>query len=572
MAAKADRLPAGWRAAKLTDVLIVDNRVIMPKRGSTYRYLGLEHVEQQTGRILDAPQTDGRQIASQKYVFGPQHVLYGKLRPNLNKVALPDFAGICSTDILPLAPRRSVFREYLAFYLRSPRFIHYATQKATGTKMPRLGVKQFQSARVPLPPLPVQERIVQILQKADDIRQKRQRAADLLRAVLPSVFNDMFGDLGTNPRGYPKESVGSVTTSVTSGYTPRGGARNYVPEGPLLLRSQNVRMLHLDLADCAHLPERIHEEMSRVRVLPGDVLLNITGASIGRVAWAGEDIPPANVNQHVCIIRADRTTVLPEYLAYTLATPWYQHVICNAPGSAQSGFNHSRVRALEILIPPIPVQHSFVMRVDALLAARAKHEAAVQDVTMALDTLFAQAFTGQLTAEWEASHVEEIAAQQALHERLPQLVLLALLRENARRIGQTAALLVTALMKYTFLLQMEGTSGRRLYHFVPYHYGPFAKELYADLEHLCEQGLVNVEDGGEERTKITLADPAGAEEALADLPEAVAADVVAALDEYGDLNYKVLLKTVYEKYPAYAKKSRLRRKAAKKAARRRPRG
>ncbi|MER3466982.1 MAG: hypothetical protein C4340_07900, partial [Armatimonadota bacterium] len=105
-------------------------------------------------------------------------------------------------------------------------------------------------------------------------------------------------------------------------------------------------------------------------------------------------------------------------------------------------------------------------------------------------------------------------------------------------------------------------SHRLLYRFVPYHFGPFAKELYADLEKLQEEGLVRVEsDPEEDKTKIILADPAGADELLADLPEDLKEDAATILETYGHLDHYSLLKTVYEKYPAYAKKSRLRRGA-----------
>ena len=119
-----------WRSLTLGEVLDVENLAIVPESGVSYKYLGLEHIEQQTGRILDPPETDGSSIQSQKYLFTPSHVLYGKLRPNLNKVAIPDFAGVCSTDILPLAVRRNALPEYVAFFLRSPDFVHHAVNRA----------------------------------------------------------------------------------------------------------------------------------------------------------------------------------------------------------------------------------------------------------------------------------------------------------------------------------------------------------------------------------------------------------------------------------------------------------
>jgi len=563
-----------WPVRKLGEVVGIENTAIHPEPGTIYRYLGLEHIEQQTGRIIDAPETDGASIQSQKYLFYPTHVLYGKLRPNLNKVALPDFSGICSTDILPLSIQCNALREYIAYYLRSPIFVHHAVKHATGTKMPRFGPRQFLQATIPLPPLPVQERIVQILQQADEIRRKRKEALELAHKILPSLFVEMFGDPATNPKGYEKTTIGKVASMVTSGYTPRGGARNYVADGPLLLRSQNIRMLSFDLADCAHLPESIFNKMERVHVHPGDVLMNITGkGTAGRVTWVDDPDLKAAVNQHVCIIRCRQDRILAPFLAITLSMPYYQSIIDRAPGSTQTGFNHSRVRALEIIVPPMLVQSSFVTQVAALQEVMQKHRTGYQDAERTFASLLSRAFTGDLTAEWEAENAEWIAKRQSFYERLPQLVLLAFLVEKARRAGRRAAeaaVLVTALMKYAFLLQMEGNGQRRLYNFVPYHYGPFSKELYTDLGKLQKEGLIDVnENSDEEKTRIILSDPDRTEEILTELPNYLKEDISAVLDTYGDLDHNALLKTVYEKYPTYARKGRLRKGASPKG---RPRG
>jgi len=456
-----------------------------------------------------------------------------------------------TTDILP---------EFL--YLCILSFSSKLRKTAAGSTVPHVRGAVVNDLQIPQPSIPIQERIIQILQKTDEIRRKRQEALELADVILPSIFNGMFGTPESNPQGYHKKTLGKVTDLVTSGYTPRGGARNYVADGPLLIRSQNVKMLNLDLSDCAHLPETIHEEMSRVRVLPGDVLLNITGASIGRIAWSAEDIPPANVNQHVCIIRTQKDVLAPEYLAYTLATPWYQHIILNAPGSAQTGFNHARVRALKILVPPMPVQKSFVAQVEALRQAADKCMAGMNDIEATFQTLMSRAFSGELTAEWEAANVDWIKAQTVLHERLPRLLLLALIQERVTRARKSAqgAVLVTALMKYAFLFQMEGNGHRRFYPFVPYHYGPFAKEIYDDLDRLQSDGFVNVDkETDEEKIRITLADPAKVETALSGLPDDIREDVTGIIDAYGVLDHRALLKAVYEKYPAFTKRSRLQR-------------
>jgi len=511
---------------------------------------------------------------------------------SIGKVAFAGTDLYTNEAVVAIEPKSEqlLLRDYLFFYLQELDIVGRARQAVKGKTVNKTILKRLP---VVLPPLPVQERIVEILQKADEIRRKRKEALELADKILPSLFVEMFGDPATNPKGYEKTTIGKVASMVTSGYTPRGGARNYVADGPLLLRSQNIRMLSFDLSDCAHLPKSIFNEMERVHVQPGDVLMNITGkGTAGRVTWVDDPDLKAAVNQHVCIIRCRQDRILAPFLAITLSMPYYQSIIDRAPGSTQTGFNHSRVRALEIIVPPMPVQSSFVAQVAALQEVIQKHRTGCQDAERTFASLLSRAFTGELTAEWEAENAEWIAKRQSFYERLPQLVLLAFLVEKARRAGRRsveAAVFVTALMKYAFLLQMEGNGRRRLYNFVPYHYGPFTKTLYRDLKTLHESGLIYLK-GLENRKKWTqgfelpmvaeervsyrhnktgelenrrveigLADYTKAQKALAELPDDLKEDISAVLDVYGDLDHNTLIKTVYEKYPAYAKKSRLRK-------------
>src|SRR6266705_1364686 len=101
---------------------------------------------------------------------------------------------------------------------------------------------------------------------------------------------------------------------------------------------------------------------------------------------------------------------------------------------------------------------------------------ALRDANSLFGSLVNSAFSEELTAAWEAANAQLIATQADLHQRLPRLAVLATIREVSRRRElerAEASVMITALMKYIFLIQMERTSRHRLYRFVPYHYGPF---------------------------------------------------------------------------------------------------
>jgi len=130
------------------------------------------------------------------------------------------------------------------------------------------------------------------------------------------------------------------------------------------IRSQNVLMNRLDLSNAAYLPAAVYASMCRTSVHEGDVLLNITGASIGRVTWVRGLDREANVNQHVCIVRLDSKLAAPEYVSVCLSLPPQQRMINTIQtGASRQGLNHQQVRSLQIPLPPVPLQREFAARV-----------------------------------------------------------------------------------------------------------------------------------------------------------------------------------------------------------------
>jgi type I restriction enzyme S subunit len=159
-------LPAGWRWVRLGEVCEQDRRIVEPGShvAAALPYLSLEHVESNTGRILrESAETVQDEGKSTTFAFDSRHVLYGKLRPYLNKVALPDFTGRCTTEIIPLLPADSTDRYYLAWILRRDETVVAAMRQRTGSRMPRADMDDLLSLEIPLPPLEEQKRIAGIL-------------------------------------------------------------------------------------------------------------------------------------------------------------------------------------------------------------------------------------------------------------------------------------------------------------------------------------------------------------------------------------------------------------------------
>lgn len=147
--------------------------------------------------------------------------------------------------------------------------------------------------------------------------------------------------------------LGSMTNKIGSGITPLGGDKTYKLSGRPFIRSQNVGWGHLLLDDVAFIDEEAHASFDGTEILPDDVLLNITGASIGRSAIADARIIGGNVNQHVCIIRVKRGELKPILLNQFLISERGQAQINSfQAGGNRQGLNFAQIRSFKIPLPP----------------------------------------------------------------------------------------------------------------------------------------------------------------------------------------------------------------------------
>ena len=150
--------------------------------------------------------------------------------------------------------------------------------------------------------------------------------------------------------------MGELAVKVGSGSTPKGGNAVYTTSGHCFVRSQNVGMGHLILNDIAYIDELTHQKQKSTELRTNDVLLNITGASIGRTALATEEINGGNVNQHVCIIRTNGN-VEPFFICDYIQTSKIQKYIQSLQtGGSREGLNFEQIRSFPINIPTVEEQ------------------------------------------------------------------------------------------------------------------------------------------------------------------------------------------------------------------------
>ena len=185
-----------------------------------------------------------------------------------------------------------------------------------------------------------------------------------IRSEKTHRFKD--SPLGRIPKEWEIKTIGEITTKVGSGITPTGGSEIYLSEGVLFIRSQNVYPYGFKLDDVVYISEKVNESMRRSQLQKFDVLLNITGASIGRSTYVPENFPCANVNQHVCIIRLEKPSLEKAiFLSTFLNSDFGQMQIDQSnAGSNREGLNYEQVK--KIIFPLFTNDKEYINFVETM--------------------------------------------------------------------------------------------------------------------------------------------------------------------------------------------------------------
>jgi type I restriction enzyme S subunit len=333
----------------------------------------------------------------------PGDILISRMPDPIGRACLlPDLGYPCITavDVSIWRPEADVGnRDYLVHYLCSAEWLREARSLASGATRPRISRKNLEGLEIPLPPLEEQKRIAAIL-KEQMAAVERARAAAEARLEAAKALPAAFLCAAFNSPETHNWPLGQHVTKIGSGITPRGGQSTYLDTGIALIRSQNVHVNRFVRDGLAYISTEQDHRMRGTRVLPGDVLLNITGASIGRACVVPTELCPANVNQHVSIVRC-KATVLPAFLSYYIACPSTQQLIAAAQaGATKQALTKTMIAALPIPIPPLDEQRRIGAILSEQMAAaertRMMLEQELKTISALPPALLRRAFAGRL--------------------------------------------------------------------------------------------------------------------------------------------------------------------------------
>jgi type I restriction enzyme, S subunit len=286
---------------------------------------------------------------------------------------LSEHEGSVSSAYVPLTPVKWVVPGYFRWTFKSSTYIQ-ALQATSDLVRDGQALRFENFAKVPLPRVPEleQKAIASYLDREttriDALITKKTRFIKLLRekrqALITHAVTQGLDDgaqmkdsgtewLGQIPTNWRPIRVRFIASKVGSGKTPSGGAAVYTDDGVQFLRSQNVYDDGIRLDDVAFITTEVHNEMSISKVKPLDVLLNITGGSIGRAALVPEGFADANVNQHVCIVRVGSPLLARWTHMCFRARSTKDQIDALQTGANREGLNFEQVGNLKIVLPPL---------------------------------------------------------------------------------------------------------------------------------------------------------------------------------------------------------------------------
>jgi type I restriction enzyme S subunit len=390
-------------AAKLGDVLEFRNDIVHPYERPTGEatFVGLEHIEKDTGVRIGSETIRLEEMTGRRARFQKNNIVYGYLRPYLNKVWIAEFDGLCSVDQYVFSVRPKADLKYVAYYLRSDQFLTTAPITGSPGQLPRIRSGEIADTPIPLPPLAEQRRIAAILDAADALRQKRRQALRLLNQLTQAIFVEMFGDPVRNERSWPVATVADFVAGFEAGKNLVADDEDDDAAPYRVLKVSAVTSLSYRADESKPLPRDYDPPASHI-VRPGDLLFSRanTAQLIGATALVTETPDNCVLPDKIWrFVWHDRPRADPYFAWYLFQQRRFRNEVSRrATGTSGSMKNISQEKVLSVpvALPPLRLQKQFGARASLVSRQRRTYDAAIAKQDRLFASLQHRAFRGQL--------------------------------------------------------------------------------------------------------------------------------------------------------------------------------
>jgi type I restriction enzyme S subunit len=289
-----------------------------------------------------------------------------------------------------------------SYWFRSPSFMQWRDNNAKGANIQNLRRTELEKLPIPVPPMAEQERIVKLLDEADELRKLRTQADRRTADLIPSLFHDMFGPDAPGSATWQTATVAELAAahegSIRTG--PFGSDlrhSEFVEEGVPVLGIDNVVENEFRWTKSRCIPEAKFAEMKKFVVFPGDLLVTIMG-TVGKCSIAPEELPVCISTKHLCTVTLDRTKAHPRFIwgAFLHDASVTQQTRSVGKGAIMEGWNSTIIKRLRLRVPPLSLQKEFAARVSEIRALQAEQAASRRRLDDLFQSMLHRAFQGEL--------------------------------------------------------------------------------------------------------------------------------------------------------------------------------
>jgi len=402
---QAKQLPEGWKYTTLLNAVGGDpGQVVGGPFGSCLKvehYLdgGVPIIRlQNIGRrnfikkdIKYVSQEKADELSYHSYQSGD--LILAKLGDPIGKTCIipeDEKKGIVVSDAVRIRnANENLSSKYLMYVLNSDSISRQLNKQVFGTTRPRVNLEEVRNLLIPIPPLPVQRRIVAILEQAEALKQHRFQADELTQQFLQSVFYQMFGDPVRNEKGW--ETVKFETISkINMGQSPLGDSYNKDGIGIPLLNGPE------EFGPKYPIPKQYTTKPSKICDI-GDILFCVRGATAGRMNWADNKYC---IGRGLASIQSIANKSDIQFLYHFLELN-YEKFQKTGRGSTFINISRSDLSNLKAPSPPLALQQQFARVVEQVEALRERQRASGQEIATLFDALMEMAFAGELIANYE---------------------------------------------------------------------------------------------------------------------------------------------------------------------------
>jgi type I restriction enzyme S subunit len=305
--------------------------------------------------------------------------------------------GVIGSTLAKLTPKvDGINVDYVGRFLQSK--FKYLREHCTGATIPHISRPILESLQIPLPPLPQQQKIANILDAADALRQKDKALLAKYDELTQSLFLDMFGDPVSNPKGWEIMNLGEITDLVTDG--KHGNCSDEPGSGYYFVSAKDIRNNKINYLNSREIPKAEFEEVDkRTNLQPGDLVMINTGATIGRMAIAS-DIPEtrrSTFQKSVAVIKVKKDIISSFFLQYVfeLGLETFANM---GSGSAIKNLLLSEMRRFNIILPSLHLQNQFAERVQVIEQQKAIAQKSLEKSEELFNSLLQKAFKGELVS------------------------------------------------------------------------------------------------------------------------------------------------------------------------------